>query len=464
MNNTYTVTATTLFWVVVSGTFLIASVLCSCWRYAQRQHVSFKAALLVLWNEGIVDGFKGGGRSVLPTVKAAASTTWSYVKRLALALWEYLKPVPAKHLFTPDLYYGLRDAIREYVYTPFQPVIDVRYTPYPSAVYVAFYTKNAITDDVATEVCWHIQAKFKEYLLYYALPFDFTVVPYVQDNHIEVWLYYCEFPSEYLAYRECCRRAMLMKSDPAFRPLPESAVPPTADLVLGYRYETWASTGQISPIMWDTALAPHILIAGPTGGGKTVYLKLLLERLMLSGTAVTVCDYKNYGDLRGFVTDYAAGNDCDTALNAFCAHFEYAKAHGITNEPRALLFDEFGAFSASKSKKEASELMRAITSLITMSRAYGYHVIFVAQRFDADTLDTKLREQFGVKVHMGYSISPQSADMLFPNADITAGDRLQPYCGYISTPKSDKDVLIVPKVDITALDERLKALGRRGHG
>lgn len=418
----------------------------------------------MLWTECIVAGVKAARRSFVPTVKAAASTAWLYVKRWA-AFWEYLKPAPMKHVFTPDLYYGLRDAIMEYVYAPFQPVIDARYTPYPSAVYVAFYTKSAITEEIATEVCWHVQAKFQEYMLYYTLSFDFTIVLYVKDNHIEVWLYYCEYPSEYLAYRECCRRAMLMKAEPAFRPLPESAVPPTADLVLGYRYETWASTGQISPIMWDSALAPHVLIAGPSGGGKTVYLKLLLERLMLSGIAVTVCDYKNYGDLRSFITDYAAGNDCDTALSTFCANFEYARAHGLTGERRALLFDEFGAFAASKTKKEYEELMRTLTNLVTMSRAYGYHLIFVAQRFDSDsTINGKLKEQFGVKVHMGYAISPQSATMLFPNADIAAGERLQPYCGYISTPKVDKDVLIVPKVDIPALDQRLKELGRRGRG
>lgn len=450
--------------LLFSFLFMIASIMASCALYAKHHEVSFKDALLVLWNECIVAGVKTARRSFAPTVKAAASAAWLYIKRWAAAFWEYLKPAPMKHVFTPDLYYGLYDAIREYVYAPFQPVIDARYTPYPSAVYVSFYTKSAINEEVATEVCWHIQAKFKEYLLYYDLLFDFTVVPYVQDNRIEVWVHYCEYPEEYLAYRACCRRAMLMKADPAFRPLPESAVPPTADLVLGYRYENWNSSGQVVPIMWDTATAPSILVAGPTGGGKTVYLKLLLERLLLAGVDVTICDYKGYGDLRGFVPNYAAGADCDTALATFCANFEYAMAHGITNERHAILFDELLAFIAGKSKKEAAEVMRSITKLITMARAYGYHVIFAGQRFDADTLDTKLREQFGIKVHMGYAISPQSADMLFPNADIKAGERLQPYCGYISTPKVDKDVLIVPKVDIPALDQRLKELGRRGHG
>lgn len=444
--------------------FFAACVVVSCVIYAKRNAVTFLDALLALWNEGVVSSFKSAIGSFVPMAKKALLAAWSCVKKLSSAIWEYLKPVPAKHIFAPALFYGLHEAIREYVYAPFQPTIDVRYTPLPSSIYVAFYTKSAITEAVSAEICWHIQAKFQEYLASCGLTFEYTVIPYVKDNFIEVWVYYCEAPAEYPAYRTGCRRAMLMKADQAFRPLPESAVPPTAQLILGYNYEKWKTSGQIAPIAWNTATAPHLLVAGPTGGGKTVYVKMLLERLLLSGADVTVCDYKGFGDLKGFVSDYASGDACDSALSAFCADFEYAKAHGITNRKKVLLFDEFGAFSASKPKKEAAELMRSITSLVTMSRAYGYHIIFVAQRFDAETIDTKLREQFGVRVHMGYAISPQSAGMLFPNAEIESGERLPPYCGYISTPSDDLAVLIVPQIDISALDKRLKMLGQRECG
>jgi len=455
MNNSNPIAVTDLFWLFTSVVFLMASVLYSCWWYAKRQHISYTAALRVLWQEGIVDGIKSTARSF----PSAARAAWTYTKRAALAIWEYLNPLPGKHPFTPALYEALYRAVEEYIYAPFQPVITVRYTPYPSAVYVAFYTKSAITPEVTAEVVWHVQAAFQEYLSCYGLTFDYTAVPFVQDNRIEVWLYYAETPAEYPAYRTACRQAMLMKSDPLFRPLLESDVPPSSELVLGYRYEPWRDSGQVVPIVWDMATAPHLCVSGGTGGGKTTWLKKMLEGLLATGASVTICDYKGYGDLRGFVKDYAVGKDCDNVLATFCAEFERVREQGVSPCQRVLIFDEFTSYSASKEKKEFDALMRMMSNLIFMGRAYDFHVILVGQRFDADVLKTSLRDQFGVKVHMGTSISAQAAMMLFPNSEINKSERLPPYCGYISTPKTDCDVLITPKLDIPALDRRLKGFG-----
>lgn len=297
-------------------------------------------------------------------------------------------------------------------------------------------------------------------MTYCGLWFNYTIVPYVQDNYIQIWLYYCENPAEYPAYRERCRQAMLMKAAPEFRPLPENIILQTSGLVLGYRVEDWQSTGQVVPIIWDTMAAPHLLVSGPTGGGKTVFIKALMEHLLRSGASITVCDYKGYGDLKGFVKEYAAGKDCGAMLSAFCAAFERDRATGtIHKEKKVLIFDEFGAFSASKTKKEADELMRTISNLVFMSRQYNYHIILVAQRFDADVIRTNLREQFGIKIYMGTSISQQAASMLFPNSEIDKSKRLAPFCGYISTPKTDIDIIMLPKMDLQALDKRLKELG-----
>lgn len=441
----------------VAVVFFVVSTIGSVSWYAKRQGISFKAAFMVLWKEGIVGGFKRFRASFVPAVKYWVKVSWKYVKRFAAAFAEYIRPVPVKHIFTADLYYGLYEVIREYVYSPFQPVIDVRYTPCPSCVYVTFYTKSAITPETAAEIVWHLQAKFQEYQTYYGMDFDSVAVPYVQDNRIEVYLYYCETPAEYMAFRECCHRAMLMMADPSFRPLLESEVPKVDGFALGYDYEQWRSAGHAVPFLWDTAAAPHMMVSGPTGGGKTVFVKVLLEQLLREGAAVTVCDFKGFGDLRGLVNDFASGKDCNTRLADFCAEFEKAREQDdIHARRRVLIFDEFGSFAASKSKKEFDELMQMISNLIFMGRSYGYHIILVAQRFDATIISTNLREQFGVKIYMGASISVQAATMLFPNTDLDKSVRLPPYCGYISTPKTDNSILIMPKVDISVLDRRLK--------
>ncbi|MBE6914209.1 MAG: hypothetical protein E7472_04660 [Ruminococcaceae bacterium] len=460
MIKSYTVTATDLYWLIISVTFLIASVLCSCCWYAKRQHTSFKTALLVLWNDGIVDGFKCGGRSFLPTVKTAASVTWSYTKRLALAFLEYIKPPPPKHVFAPGLYQEIFEIAQDYAYAGFQPVIKAIYTPLPSYLYVSFYTKSAISEELAAEITWHIEAKFQEYQDIYGLCFDSTAIPYVLNNYYELRLYYVEHPAEYTFYRTVCRQAMLLRAAPEFRPLLESDVPPSTDLVLGYRYESWRDSGQIVPIVWDMGTAPFALISGPTGAGKSVYLKSLIEQLLLSGAEITICDFKGYGDLRGFVKNYAEGKDCDAALMAFCDAFERDREAGRRRETRkVLVFDELNSFMLSKSKREADEVIRRISSLVFLSRAYGYNIIWSGQRFGVDVVPSSIRDQFNVKVYLGSSISVQAATMLFPNSEIDKSVRLPPYCGYISTPKTDCDVLITPKLDIPALNRRLKTLG-----
>lgn len=450
--------------VILLIILFVAFVLGICQWYASRWGVPLKEVLLLLWQEIVVGGFRDLKKSFIPATKMVGAMLWDYAKCWAAVLGEFFKtaPAPAKHIFTQDLRYALLEVVKDYAYAPFQPTIEQIFTAVPSALYVAFYTKNALRAETVAEIVWHIKAKFEEYLACCGLQFAYTIVPYVQDNYIQLWLYYCENPTEYPAYRERCRQAMLMKADPVLQPLPESAILQIPGLVLGCRYDTWRSTGQAVPIIWDPATAPHILVSGPTGGGKTVFVKLLLERLMREGATVTVCDYKGYGDLKGFVKEYAAGKDCDAMLSAFCAAFERDRATGITHRrKKVLIFDEFGAFSSSKTKKEADELMRTISNLVFMSRQYNYHIILVAQRFDTETIKTSLREQFGIKVYMGSSISPQAAAMLFPDAEIDKSSRLAPYCGYISTPKMDLDIVLLPKMDVQALDKRLKSFGKK---
>ena len=441
---------------IVSVVFALASLLGSCAWYAKRQHVPFSSALLILWQEGVVAGINAGVRAVPPTAKAA----WSHTKRLVRAFCEYLKPTPPKHIFDPGLYQEVFTIVKDYAYAGFQPVIKAVYAPLPSYLYVSFYTRSAISEELAAEITWHIEAKFQEYQEIYGLSFDSTAIPYVMNNLYEVRLYYAEHPAEHSFYRAVCRQAMLLRADPEFRPLLESDAPPSTDLVLGYRYEPWRDSGQIVPIVWDMATAPHALVCGPTGSGKSVFLKAILEKLLLEGADVTICDFKGFGDLRGFVKDYAEGNDCITALMAFCDAFDRDRVAGKKREKRkVLVVDELGSLVASLSKKESDELMRRLSSLIFLCRAYNYRLLFSSQRLMASDFPTKLTEQMQLKIYLGASISQQAAAALFTNSSIDKSNRLPPYCGYYSSPKTDCDVLITPKLDIPALDRRLKALG-----
>lgn len=446
--------------LIISIIFCLSCILGSTWWFSKKQATTLRAALLVLWQEGIIDGFSTFPANVSPVIKKVVATLRACAKQAVALVADYLRIEPPKHIFSPDLYYGLQAAISGYVYPAFQPVIDVRYTPAPSYVYISLYTKAAVTEEVKTEIVWAVVAKFREYMAAYGLNFPNFAIPYCRDNFMEVYLYYAECPAEFPAYQTQVQSAMLMVAEPDFRPLSEHDLPKTAGLVLGYELNKWQGTGQVVPILWDTAAAPHMMISGPTGGGKTVYVKLLLEQLLKTGAAVTICDFKGQGDYK-CIKDYAAGTECNTVLSRFCSDFEKDRAQGGDGRRRVLIFDEFGSYVASKDKKEFDAIMKMISGVIFMGRSYGYSVILISQRFDAETIKTALREQCGIKIYMGSAISQQAATMLFPNSEVDKSKRLPPCCGYFSTPKTDLDTLTIPKIDIPALDRRLKVLGER---
>lgn len=431
--------------------------------YALKWKMTYAAACKELYVEGLFGTFK-------QDFKKGFKTFCSEFKKVAYVLYdgvcafiEWCKPPKPKHIYKEELDVGLRMVVADYTYAPMVPEIVYHYDQ-PSHIGIRLYCKSEVTPEVSQELVWHSSAVYQRYLECNGLPFDYTVIPNIIDNKIELNIFYCEYPEEYPFYSMACRQATYLNVERTCPPLPEQLEIKGRGVVLGYKFDNWQSSGQVVPIMWEPKRANNILVAGGTGGGKTVYIKKLLEQLLVEGASITVCDYKNFNDYGAFRGDsYAVGDDCDAMLKKFCDDFEKVRQSGVTDGKRhVLLFDEWGSYTASKSKKEYDELMKTITSVIQQGRSFLYTCILCSQRFDAtDTLKGNLKEQFHIKVFMGASISTQSAISLYPNSEIKKSARLQEYCGYISTPTTDLEVIITPKVDIQALDRRIEQLSSK---
>lgn len=213
---------------------------------------------------------------------------------------------------------------------------------------------------------------------------------------------------------------------------------------LGYNALKWKSGVKV-PFTWNTKKVPHILISGVTGGGKTVLSQIIVNQLLDDKADISICDFKAGGDWDNIIPSYAEYNDCDRLLNEFYASFENIIKNKKHKES-FLLFDEFSSYALAKDSKDFKELMSKISHIAFMGRSFGFHLILISQQFNAKVIDTAIREQFGIKLYMGSRISTESATMLFPNCEIDKSEALPKYCGYISMPEKELDVIQIPYI------------------
>lgn len=176
-------------------------------------------------------------------------------------------------------------------------------------------------------------------------------------------------------------------------------------LAVGIRY----------PIPWDFHQAPHLLVFGSTGSGKTYAVKLLLARIGLHfpNAKVWICDYKNddFKDLAG-CPRYYGFDQCARGLNDFFACFT-ARQSGKdqTRSFCLLVFDEWASYLNTLDKKQVEEEKHKLSTLLMLGRSYNIHVLVSQQRPDAQYFSTA-RDNFNLIMAMG-NISKEAKDMLF---------------------------------------------------
>ncbi len=211
---------------------------------------------------------------------------------------------------------------------------------------------------------------------------------------------------------------------------------------LGYSLNSWKN-GVKAPFFWNTDTVPHILLSGITGGGKTVLAQTIVNQLLSEHKSIYICDFKAGGDWDGIIPNYAEYIDCDRLLDDFYCSFVETISQKSKSE-KYLIFDEFSSYALSKDSKDFKELMNKISHIAFMGRSFGYKLFFISQQFNSKVIDTAIREQFGIKLYMGSTISTESATMLFPNCEINKSIHLPKCCGYISMLEKDVDTIQIP--------------------
>lgn len=162
-----------------------------------------------------------------------------------------------------------------------------------------------------------------------------------------------------------------------------------------------------APVLVDLNTAPHLLIAGTTGSGKSVCVNTIINSLLVKCTPAALqlyiidpkrVDYAEYADLP-HVRDYATGiDDAERVLNrvqSLMMHrYDLMSARRVKHIDAlgynhiVLICDEFASLMSKEGKRR---LLPSLQEIARLGRAAGVHMILATQRPTRDVIDGQLK-------------------------------------------------------------------------
>lgn len=201
-------------------------------------------------------------------------------------------------------------------------------------------------------------------------------------------------------------------------------------------------------IWWDMEQAPHVLVVGQSGSGKTYACKQILAHTRIeTNCEIYVLDYKSDTDF-DFLTGckrFYRYTECRNGLHEVYNRFQQ-RQNGKDKEryPLLLFFDEWSSYCNAMDKKQSEEDKKILGILVSLGRSFRTHVLVSQQRGDAIYFN-QFRDNFSMCVGMG-NLSDESRRMLFPDyAKELLADR-QRGTGYVAFNGQKPIPIFVPPV------------------
>lgn len=214
-------------------------------------------------------------------------------------------------------------------------------------------------------------------------------------------------------------------------------------LIVGCDQAALASGLKI-PVKVDFGSVPHLLIAAPSGSGKTYLLTYLLAQLANKPGRVLLADFKGIDFIEldgcaGYFRHDEVGKALDLAFDTLQGRMHNPSPD---NEPFFFVVDEWAGFLSLYPKKIQDELKQKISALLMLGRGAGVFVIMALQRADANYITG--RDNFGNALGLG-RLSAESTRMLFPDDTAIIQPKGRGH-GYLRTDGKPLREIVVPRL------------------
>lgn len=200
---------------------------------------------------------------------------------------------------------------------------------------------------------------------------------------------------------------------------------------------------------WDFSKAPHALIAGDSGSGKTAILMTLLVQLLAGGAEIKLIDPKaEFTFLESILPEGSVVRDFDQVLSllksmteemakrneVIAKQIKMKRSLGLTGadldmKPAILVIDEVGSLVAGVERKQLTEFIGYLTKIVQMGRSSLTNVILTTQQPNAQVISTAIRDQLSFRILMGKP-SPELRRMVFGDGVDLEIDFIERYTGY----------------------------------
>lgn len=204
------------------------------------------------------------------------------------------------------------------------------------------------------------------------------------------------------------------------------------------------SHGLIVPQRVDFSRVPHLLIAAPSGSGKTYLLTYILNQLAQKPIRLLLADFKGvdfiqFDGCRGYFKHTAVADAVGIVFDELQERMEHPRPE---YQPLYFCVDEWAGFLSLYSKKEQEDFKQKMASILMLGRGVQVFVIMALQRADAAYITG--RDNFGNCIGLG-RLSRESIQMLFPDD----ADQIQPKPrgkGYLRIDGKPLTEIVVPVV------------------